>query len=329
MLNAPKALYHKLNPLIEDEHLALNMATVGAISRFNAALMLTVIFFWGSSFVVAKIALNEGLTPLALATFRFLVAGVIFIGALLIRKGRDSNYRLLIEARDAPTVIVLALTGVTFFFIAQYTGIELAGASVAAIFVTLLSPIFIAVLSARALDEPLTRGRSIGIAVAAAGTLIVITSGMTLSSNGQFLLGSLISLLTPILWATYNMVGKKTIQKYDSFLIVAYVSVIGGLGLLPFSLAENSLGQIFSLSTSTWLAILFLSLACSLFGYYIWFYVLKQVGATVTSSFLFLEPLITVVLAATLIGERVGLLIIAGGALIFLGVHLITRNKPT
>jgi drug/metabolite transporter (DMT)-like permease len=57
-----------------------------AISRFNAFLMFTLILFWGSSFVVVKIALKEGLTPISIATFRFLIAGGLFLIAILIEK---------------------------------------------------------------------------------------------------------------------------------------------------------------------------------------------------------------------------------------------------
>jgi len=92
-----------------------------AISRFNAFLMLTLILFWGSSFVVVKIALEEGLAPITIATFRFLIAGGLFIIAVLVEKGKNRDYKLLIEKKDLPAMLLLALTGVTFFFIAQYT----------------------------------------------------------------------------------------------------------------------------------------------------------------------------------------------------------------
>ncbi len=75
-----------------------------------------------------------------------------------------------------------------------------------------------------------------------------------------------------------------------------------------------------------WLAILFLSITCSVLGYYIWFYVLKQVEAAVTSSFLFAEPLITVSLAVMFVGEEVSMSILAGGLLIFIGVYLVTTK---
>ena len=111
---------------------------VRAISRVNAFLMSCLIVFWGSSFVVVKEAMQEGLTPVAVATFRFLTAGVLFLVALLLAKTRRRNFKVLVERRDLSTLLVLALTGITFFFIIQYTGIQMASASIAAIVVCLL-----------------------------------------------------------------------------------------------------------------------------------------------------------------------------------------------
>jgi drug/metabolite transporter (DMT)-like permease len=302
--------------------------TTKTVSLFSTFLMLTLIIFWGSSFVVVKIALNEGLTPIAIATFRFLIAGGLFLVALLLNKNRKRNYNLLFERKDAPKLLILALTGVTFFFTAQYTGIQMVSASVAAILVCLLSPILITVLSARIFKEHLTKKQILGIGIAATGTFAVITGGtISFSGSRDFLIGSLILLSTPVLWATYSLLGKKMMEKYDPFLVVAYVTMLGGLCLIPFSLAENSLHQLLTTSLHGWLAILFLSITCSLLGYYIWFYVLKRVGAAITSSFLFAEPLVTVVFAVALVGEKLNLFILAGGFLIFIGVYLVTTKQ--
>jgi len=297
------------------------------ISGFNAFLMLALIIFWGSSFVVVKVALREGLTPIAIATFRFLVAGILFVIAILIERERKEDYRFLIEKKDFPTLIFLALSGVTFFFVAQYTGIQMAGASIAAILVCLLSPILITVLSAAMLNEKLMKSQFLGVGIAACGTFIVVTGGTINVPNSQtFFLGSLILLSTPILWTLYSLVGKKIMDKHDAFLVVAIVNVLGGLLLLPFSLYEGSFHQILSLSFYGWLSILYLAVTCSLIGYYIWFYVIKKVGAAVTSSFLFAEPLVTVLFAVTFVDEQLSIFIPIGGLLIFIGVYLVTRK---
>jgi drug/metabolite transporter (DMT)-like permease len=296
------------------------------IGRFNAFLMLAVILFWGSSFVVVKIALREGLTPIAIATFRFLIAGGLFLIASLIEKKRR-NCKLLVKKKEFPMLLLLALTGVTFFFTAQYTGIQMAGASIAAILVCLLSPVLISVLSVIIFKEHLKKKQAFGIGIAALGTFIVVMGGAVgFSGDREFLLGSLILLFTPVLWAAYNLLGKKMIEKYDAFLVAVYVNVLGGVCLIPFSLAENSLYRIFTMSLNGWLAILFLAVTCSLLGYYIWLYVMKQVGPTITSSFLFAEPLVTVLFAIMFVEEKLGMFIPMGALLIFIGVYLVTRK---
>jgi len=289
--------------------------------------MLTLILFWGSSFVVVKITLREGLTPIAVATFRFLIAGGLFLITILIEKKIKRNYTLLVETKDFPILLFLALTGVTFFFTAQYTGIQMAGASIAAILVCLLSPVLITVLSTIIFKEYLVKKQFFGIGVAALGTVIVVTGGtIRFPGNQEFLLGSLVLLCTPVLWATYSLVGKKIMDKYSPFLVVAYVNVLGGLCLIPFSLVENSFCQLFTVSLSGWLAILYLAITCSLLSYYIWFHVMKQVGAAITSSFMFAEPLVTLSFAIMFVGEKVSMFIFAGGFLIFIGVYLVARK---
>jgi drug/metabolite transporter (DMT)-like permease len=298
-----------------------------SISPFQAFLMVLLIVFWGSSFVVVKVLLGDGLSPIAVATFRFLVAGALFIIALLARKRASPNYKLGVERKDLLTLLALALMGVTFFFTIQYTGIQLAGASIAAILVCLLSPILITVLSDRLFGERLTKKQYIGIVTAIAGTLLVVSTDiLNLEASMESLVGTLILLSTPVMWAAYSLLGQKIMQKYDAFLVVSYVSLLGGLCLIPFSLAENSLSQILSLGTLQWLGILYLASTCSLLGYYIWFYVLKKAGAT-ASTFLFAEPLITAIIAVMFVNEVLYPSVIAGAVLIFIGVFLVTTKS--
>ncbi len=297
-----------------------------SISHFQVFLMVMLIFFWGSSFVVVKQLLGEGLSPIAVATFRFLIAGAFFIFVLFVKKRMSPDYNLGVKRKDFLTLFALALSGVTFFFTVQYTGIQLAGASIAAILVCLLSPILITVFSARLFGECLKKWQVIGIIVAVTGTLFVVSADLlNLKGSMQFLFGTLILLSTPVMWAIYSLLGQKIMQRYDAFLIVSYVSLLGGLCLIPFSVADKSLLQIVSLSTNQWLGILYLSVTCSVLGYYIWFYVLKKVGSA-ASTFLFAEPLITSIFAVTFVNEVLYPSVILGGILIFIGVFIVTRR---
>ena len=295
------------------------------ISLTNAILMILLITFWGSSFVIVKAILKEGLSPIAVATFRFLLAGILFLIVVIINRIKNPKYTTIIEKKDIKTIIILALSGVTIFFIAQYTGIKMANASIASILVCLLSPILISLLSAKIFKEKLSKKQLFGITTAAIGTATVILGGTpNFKTNFTFILGSLILLSTPILWTTYTLIGKNIMKKYNPFLIVSYVNIIGGLFLIPFSLAENSFKTILTLTNQEWLAISYLAITCSVLGYFIWFHVMKQTNASTTSSFLFAEPLITVIFASILIKEEITIFIISGGFLILAGLYLIT-----
>ena len=68
--------------------------------------------------MVVKLALSKELTPVAVVAFRFLFAGGLLLVALFFKRNQKRNYRLLVGGRDSPTLVVLALTCVTFFFVA-------------------------------------------------------------------------------------------------------------------------------------------------------------------------------------------------------------------
>ncbi len=149
---------------------------------------------------------------------------------------------------------------------------------------------------------------------------------MDLGGSPQFLSGTLLFLLTSFLWATYSIAGRGMMRKYHPFLIVTYVKALGALCLVPFSLIDGSFFQVFKITFEGWLAILYLAVTCSLFGYYIWLYVMRRLGATVTCSFMFAEPLITVLLAIAFLRETLSLFTILGGLLIFVGVYAVVKK---
>jgi drug/metabolite transporter (DMT)-like permease len=64
------------------------------MSPLNAFLLWLLIIIWGSSFVVVRLALNEGLTPIAIATFRFLVASPTFLTVLMVKKVANQGHVL-------------------------------------------------------------------------------------------------------------------------------------------------------------------------------------------------------------------------------------------
>ena len=87
-------------------------------------------------------------------------------------------------------------------------------------------------------------------------------------------------------------------------LMMTYVIGFGWMMVLPLFAAQRGWTQIPGLSVEGWISVIFLGLACSGLAYVFWYDALLEAGASQVASFLYLEPIVTVVVAATWIGER-------------------------
>jgi drug/metabolite transporter (DMT)-like permease len=68
------------------------------------------------------------------------------------------------------------------------------------------------------------------------------------------------------------------------------------------------------------IAIVFLGVGCSGLGYLLWYAALERIEASQVAAFLYLEPLVTLMAAVTLLGESAAVSTVLGGVLVLLGV---------
>jgi len=66
---------------------------------------------------------------------------------------------------------------------------------------------------------------------------------------------------------------------------------------------------------------------CSGAAYIFWYDALNMAGASQVAAFLYIEPFVTLIVAARLIHEQITWAALVGGAIILLGVWLV--NRPT
>jgi drug/metabolite transporter (DMT)-like permease len=275
-----------------------------------------VALIWAGSFVAVKIGVEE-ISPILLAFLRFAIASPCMILILFIKKKT-----IRISIRELPTLLILALTGVTFLYIFQFTGIKYTTAANSAILIN-TNVIFIAILSSIMLKERFSNKKIIGIILSFLGAVFVVTNGslsLTHSIKGDALI-----ILSAICWAIYSVMGKRILDRYDPITITTYVFILGTILFIPFMNRDlfNVTNQI---SFQGWIIIFYLALLCSVFGYVAWYDALAKMDATKVAIFLNLIPLFAMPLSYLILREEITIFLIIGAAFIIYGIYLTEKG---
>jgi drug/metabolite transporter (DMT)-like permease len=169
----------------------------------------------------------------------------------------------------------------------------------------------------------------LGLALAMLGTLLVVSRGQF--GPGEIGLpatrGDLLVFLGAINWAVFSVFSKRVLTRRTPSFTMAVTMGLGWLMLLPLFFGSAGWQEMSRLSWEGWAALLFLGLLCSGVAYVFWYDALDAAGAGQVASFLYLEPLVTLVVAMLLLNERSTAGTLAGGGLILVGVWLVNRNR--
>ena len=293
------------------------------LSRKNIAILeaTCAVIFWGGSFIATKIALKE-VSPVTVVWLRFAIGVAILGAAVSLRK----QYTFP-AARDIGYFALLGFLGVTFHQWLQSTGLITAQATTTA-WIVATTPIFIAILGWLALKERLRWVQAFGILLAAVGVLLVVTHGDLVSlSAGKFgTTGDFLVLVSSVNWAVFTILSRRGLRKFPATLMMFYVMGFGWLFTSVLFFVGPGLSEIAHLSLPGWLGILFLGILCSGLAYIFWYDALQALPVAQAGSFVYLEPFITLVIAAIVLGEVVTVASLVGGGVILLGVWMVQRS---
>jgi drug/metabolite transporter (DMT)-like permease len=275
---------------------------------------------WGASFVATKTALREA-TPFAIVGLRFGIGIIILLATVFARR----EWRW-VPRRDLAHFALLGCIGVLVHQGLQANGLRTTSATNTGWMVALI-PVFTALLARVLLGERLTPVRLLGIALAFTGALVVIGRGRL--DFGIFRLpsafGDLLVFLSAPNWAVFSVLSKPVLRRYPAALVMSYVLLLGWLFVLPIAVHQHMWEQAMHLSATGWTAILFLGIFCSGFAYVFWYDGLRAADASQVAAFLYAEPLVTVMVAAAVLGEAITPATLVGGAVILAGVWLVNR----
>ncbi len=280
------------------------------------------VVIWGGTFIATKIALQE-VSPATIVWTRFAIGVVILGAAVLMRK-----QFAIPEGSDLAYLALLGFLGVTFHQWLQATGLQTAQATTTA-WIVATTPVFIALLGWLVLKEKFGPLRILGIALAAFGVLLIVSKGDLASlASGRFgTPGDFLIFISAINWAVYTILARRELGRHPAARMIFFVMLFGWLFSTVWIFGFGpGLSELPRISAQGWAAILMLGIFGSGLAYIAYNDALQALPASQLGVFLNIEPLVTTLLAAVMIGEAITLLTLVGGAVIILGVWLVNRK---
>ena len=246
--------------------------------------------------------------PLALS--RFFLPG--FLSFLLIL-----FLKIKIKLKDILKFILAGLIGIFFYNFFLNTGQQTVSAG-ATSFIVNCNPLFATFIGFYFLKQKVKLHFWLGIIICIIGVFI-ISLGTHTEFNLNF--GVIYILLAALLTSSYFHIIKPLVNKYGALTSFSYTVFFGTLPMLVWSADVYNI--VYSASVEVLLQILWLSIVCTLLGYYTWTYSVGYFGANKASFFLFLIPVFSIIIDFIVFQKVVNTYTLIGGTLILFSVSII------
>lgn len=269
---------------------------------------------WGLSFISTRVLLDNGLHPIEIYIYRFIIAYLSLLAICHKKIMADS-------VKDELLFVVCGLVAGSIYFISENVALEYTLVTNVSL-ITSLPPLLTVLLMGIVYKSNRPgNGAYIGSVIAFIGVgLVIFNSSFNMAINP---IGDFLSLLAALCWAIYGLLLKPLNAHYDARFITRKVFFYGVLTALPFLAVEPEIASpaILLKPVVMW-NLLFLSFVCSLGAYLLWAYAVLRIGPVAASNYIYFQPVITMIFSVIILHETLTPVGITGCSLILLGVWL-------
>lgn len=281
---------------------------------------------WGSTYIAILVGL-EGLPPFLLSALRFLLAGALLFAWCLVKKERLPSWKD-IGKNTLCGVLMLFGGTVSVTWAEQYIS-----SSLAAIIVTSL-PFWFVLLDRQQWSFYFSRKIIIaGLLIGFAGVILLVSVGQqeqhSVQQPGYRMIASLVIVAGGISWAAGSLISRYRPASTGLLMNGSVQLLSTGILTLIVSGAAGEFGQTDwqAVPAASWSAMCYLAIMGSLCAYLSYLYLIKIRPAAQVSTYVYVNPVIAVLLGAVIMNEPVTWLQVLALLIILVGVLLVNLHK--
>lgn len=289
--------------------------------RVHAALSVVALIY-AANYSIAKDVMPRYVGPFGLITLRVLTASLVF-GLL----SRFTHHEKIVGRADNVRSVLCGVSGIGVNQLLFFSGLNLTTPINASLIQT-VAPIAVLLASAAVLGEKITWVRALGILLAGAGAVLLIsgrgTAGAAVPATAT--LGNWLVLLNAVAFGIYLVLVTPLMRKYHAFTVLARVFLVGAVVAVPFGWREALAPDYAHLPVAIWAGIFYMVVPLTIFTYLLNNWALKYASPALLGVYIYLQPVLAVLLAVALGKDTFTWGRALQAALIFGGVFLVSRR---
>ncbi len=293
---------------------------IASLWRWINVPALAAVVIWGAAFPIVKYALAE-FPVLAYAALRPVIAVALLFGLLWLR-----GESMAVDRRDWPRLLAAGYAGMALFQLCFILGLGYTSASHSALLLC-ASPLLGAVVLWLGRQEQVSARSLVGLVLGLTGVALVVLQADP--SGTASLAGDLLTLLAALGWVGVTILPQSLVARYGPVKVTAWLLLAGATVLVALGWQETLAALRSPPSLLAWLSLLYSAVVAMVLANVLWQRAVRALGSTQTLVYFYLQPVVAILLAAVMLGERLGLLQAIGGAITLLGVGLVQRRRST
>ena len=289
-------------------------------NRAHAAVLSTNVFF-SVNYILVKLISPKPVGPFAINLARVGISLILFWTVWAF-----GNTPVRIAKKDWGRFVLCAFTGIAANQMLFIKGLTLTSTIHAAL-LTLITPIVVTLAALWILKERFTIYKAAGLSLGIGGAVFLILQREGSVHATNYLLGDALIILNAISYSVYFILVKPLMERYSALHVIRWIFTIGFFMMLPFCWSQTMDIPWSALSWQQVAALLFIAVAGTFLAYYFNAYGIGKLGASVTGSYIYTQPVFVGAIAVLVLGENITWQKIVAAIFIFAGVYLVNVKK--
>lgn len=273
---------------------------------------------WGLNFIVIKDALAQFTSPQGFNALRWILATGVLLTLVAVR-----GDPLWIAPRDWGRLLLIAGVGNVLQQLTFINGIRLTTAGHSALIMG-LSPVMVALGGATLGLERVGRRTWAGIVLSVLGVALLVRP-RTVGLPDTAFTGDLLTLASAACWALYTLASRSLALRYPPAAVAAITVALATAVLVAIGVPALQAQTWSEVRWTGWGGLFYSGGLTIAFGYALWAMALRRIGTARTAILGNLTPVVAVVAAWILLGERLDVWQALGAILVLGGIALARR----